>query len=295
MFFAIKPLVFLSILLTTVAAPPNVGELISVYAEGLAEVEESNLMEARKKAREMAVSQALWNVIDTLITEGERDYNMEELEEIISSKSMRFVQSYKFIDESLDEEAELYTVSLELTLFYGYLRQTLTEAGMTVEGGGRLKVVVVIDERAVGVVPDSSFLLIPSATEESLRESVSRLGYYVIDRKQVRDLKNDELILEAVRGDTDAVLWLSEKFEATYVIMGSAKSKTHPAENNNPAWVEGEIYATIYDGTNAEVLWREQVVERLEKSSGATGFRAIRMAGKKLDSKVIDFIYSRTR
>lgn len=295
MSFAIKPLVFLSILLMTAAPPSNVGELLSVYAEGLAEVEESNLQEARKKAWETAVTQALWNVIDMLITEGERDYNMEELEEFLRSKSMSFVQSYKFIDESMDEEAELYTVSLELTLFYGHLREALAEAGMKVEGGGRAKVVVLIDERAIGVVPDSSFLLIPSATEESLSESVSRLGYYVIDRKQVRELKNDELILEAIRGDVDAVLWLSEKFEATYVIMGSARSKTHPPQNNNPAWVEGGIYATIYDGANAEVLWQEHVVERLEKSSGATGFRAIRMAGKKLDSKVIDFIYSRTR
>ncbi len=291
----ITPLIFSWLVLATFAAPPNVGELISVYAEGLSEVKEENLLEARKSAKEMAVNQALWSVVHTLVSPEEADFNSEIIDRLLSGNAMKFIQSYKYIEESHDEQTGLYTVALELTLFYDYLRKALVEAGLTVEGGSRLKVVVVIDERTISAVPDSSFLLLPSATEESLKKSVGRLGYYVIDRKQIRELKEDGRILKAVRGDIDSILWLGEQFDASYIIAGSARSRSHPADADNPPWVEGEIDAAVYDGQNGDILWHEQVVERLEGGSGTAGFRAIRMAGKKLDSRIVDFIYSRTR
>lgn len=295
MFKVITPLIFSWLFLATWATPPSVGELISVYAEGLSEVQEENLLEARNSAREMAVNQALWSVVQTLVSSDEADFNTEMIDRLLSNDAMRFVQSYKYIEEAHDEQAGLYTVSLEFTLFYDYLRKVLGEAGLTVEGGSRLNVVVVIDERAIGVVPDSSFLLIPSATEESLKQSVGRLGYYVVDRKQIRSLKQDSRVLEAVRGDYESLLWLAAQFDATYIIVGSAKAKSHAAELDNPPWVEGEIDAAIYDGQSGALLWNELVVERLEGGRGTAGFRVIRMAGKKLDTLVIDFIYSRTR
>jgi len=291
----ITKLIFSLLLIATAAAPPNVGELISVYAEGLAEVHEGNLLEARNSAREMAVKQALWSVVHTLVSSEEAELNTETIERLVSSDAMRYVQSYKYIEEAHDEQTGLYTVALELTLFYDYLRKTLNEAGLTVEGGSRLKVVVVIDERTISAVPDSGFLLLPSATEESIKESVGRLGYYIIDRKQIRALKDDGRVLKAVRGDTDSLLWLGGQFDASYIIAGSARSKSHPSDGTNPPWVEGEIDAAVYDGRNGAVLWRDQVVERLESGSGTAGFRAIRMAGKIFDSRVVDFIYSRTR
>lgn len=289
------PLIYSWLFLATVAAPPNVGELISVYAEGLSEVQENNLLEARKAAQEMAVNQALWSAVRTLVSSDEADFYTESINELLSGKAMKFVQSYKYIEESYDEQTGLYTVGLELTLFYDYLRKALGEAGLTVEGGSRLKIVVIIDERALSAVPDSSFLLIPSPTEESLKKSVVRLGYYVIDRKQIRELKEDSRVLQAVRGDTESLLWLGGQFDAAYIITGSAKSISHPAEADNPPWVEGEINAAIYDGQSGDVLWSDQVAERLEGGRGTAGFRAIRMAGKKLDARVADFIYSLTR
>jgi hypothetical protein len=295
MFNVMAPLVIAYFFLVTTAAPPNAGELISVYAEGMAEVEEENLLEARKSAKEMALNQALRSLVETLVSPEESEFYTEEIERLLSSDGMRFVQSYKYIDETMDEETGLYMVALEFTLFYDYLREALTEAGLAVAGGTRANVVVVIDERVISAVPDSSFLLLQSSTEENLKESISRLGYFVIDRKQIRELKSDERVLKAVRGDLASVLWLGEQFDASYVITGSARSVTHPADDDNPPWVEGEIDATIYDGQNAAVLWQEQAVERLEGGSGTAGFRAIRMAGKKIDRMVVDFIYSRTR
>ena len=291
----ITPLIFSWLFLATAAAPPNVGELISVYAEGLSEVQDANLLEARKSAQEMAVQQALWSVVHTLVSPEEADFNSEIINRLLSDKAMKFVQSYKYIEESYDEQTGLYTVALEFTLFYDYLRKSLSKAGLTVEGGSRLKVVVVIDERTISAVPDSSFLLIPSATEESLKKSIGRLGYYVIDRKKIRGLKEDSRVLKAVRGDADSILWLGEQFDASYIIVGSASSKSHSADADNPPWVEGEIDASVYDGQSGDVLWHEQVVERLEGKSGTAGFRAVRMAGKKLDSRIVDFIYSLTK
>ena len=291
----ITGLIFSWLFLATLATPPSVGELISVYAEGLSEVQEENLLEARNSAKKTAVNQALWSVVQTLVSPEEAEFNSEMIDQLLRNDAMKFVQSYKYIEEAHDEQTGLYTVSLELTLFYDYLRKVLGQAGLTVEGGSRLKVVVVIDERTISAVPDSSFLLIPSATEESLKQSVGRLGYYVIDRKQIRDLKEDSRILQAVRGDRDSLLWLAEQFDASYMIVGSARSKSHAAEEDNPPWVEGEIDAAIYDGQNGVLLWNELVVERLEGGSGTAGFRVIRMAGKKLDSMVVDFIYSRTK
>ncbi len=295
MFAILKRLLFPCLFFTLAAAQPQPGEIISVFAEGAALVEDNDRLAARKKARDKGIEQALLSIVRSLVPAQQISEDWDVVKALAETRSMDFVHSYRFMEESLDEDGDVYKVGMQVAFFYDHLRGVLIEIGFATEAGKDSRVVLVIDERVISVMPDTGFLLLPSATEENLKTSISRLGFSVISREQVRGLKNDERVLKAVHGEPSSVLWIGESFNAEYVITGSARSSTQSGYETGPGLVEGEIDAAIYDGRTAEVLWEERVAARVEDNDGTAGFRAIRMAGEKFNRKVVEFMYGRAR
>ncbi len=295
MFAILKYLLFSCLILTLTAAQSQPGEIISVFAEGTALVEDNDRLAAREEARDKVIKQAFLSIISSLVPAQQISEDWDVVKALAETRSMDFVQSYKFMEESLDADGDLYKVGMQVAFFYDHLRSVLVEIGFAAEAGHGSRVVLVIDERVISVMPDSGFLLLPSATEENLKKSISRLGFSVISRKQIRELKDDERVLKAVHGDPSSILWIGESFNAEYVIMGSARSFRQSGYQTGPKMVEGEIDAAIYDGRTAELLWEERVVARIEDDDGTVGFRAIRMAGEKFNRRVVEFMYGRER
>lgn len=278
-----------------VAAGPQPGEIISVFAEGTALVEDNDRQAAREKARDKGIEQAFLSIISSLVPAQEISENWDVIRALVETRSIDFVQSYRFMEESLDEDGDVYKIGLQVAFFYDYLRDLLTEVGFATEADKDSRVVLLIDERVISAMPDTSFLLLPSATEENLKTPISRLGFSVISRKQIRELKDDKRVLKAIHGELSSVLWIGESFNAEYVITGSARSSAQSGYETGPGMVKGEIDAAIYDGRTAEVLWEEVVVARVEDDDGTAGFRAIRMAGEKFNRKVLEFMYGKAR
>ncbi|GMT41836.1 MAG: hypothetical protein IEMM0002_0247 [bacterium] len=299
MFVSSRWLFLLAVLVTPVtvatAAHPQGGELISVYAEGVALVENDDRLAARESAHEKAIAKAFISIVRSLVPAYQINENRYVIEALLETRGMDFVQSYKFTEEPVNEDSDVYKIGMQVTFFYGYLRGVLIETGFEMETGTMPKVVLLIDERAISVMPDSSFLLLPSATEENVSRSISQLGFFVVNRGEIRKLGQDDRVLKAVHGDPSSVLWLGEIFDADYVITGSARSVAQSDYDTDQQWVEGEIDAAIYDGRNADVLWEEKLAERVEGGEGAAGFSAIRMAGEKFNRKVVEFMYGRAR
>ena len=216
----------------------------------------------------------------------------EYAETEILAHGIDFVQSYKFINEGVNEEETSYYMNVEFTFFISYLTKQLTEGGLVVSGGRGPKVILLVNESAIGRIQGPSFLLIPSATEENLMEAIRTQGYEVIPREEVRKLGNNERVEDAMKGNLDAVYWLKEKFKADYIIFAVAKSQSFPMRGKRPAYVYGEIDAKIYKGETLEVLWEKRIVKKLEGSSGTMSFQSVRMASEIFRKSVLDFLFN---
>lgn len=294
MYSAFSAFLALYLSFVPVSSQPVSVELLSVFAEGSATVKNANYLSARNVAMKKALGKALLSVAGILVSPDQMELNRDVIQEMINSRAMDFVQSYKFIKEEVDEENGLYKLDLQVTFFKGHFRASLMQVGLAMDSGDKPKVVLIIDERAMGVVPDSNFLLLPSNAEKGLKELVSSLGFSIVDRAKIRGLKDDQRVLRAVNGDIASVRWLSEQYGASYIILGRARSVPSSAMDKGPKSVDGEISAKIYDGRSASVLWEDKVTHRVEGGSATGGFKAIRLAAEELNRRVVEFIYNRT-
>ncbi len=265
-------------------------ELISVYAEGAAPLNEKNYIISRDAATKDALGKALWSVATILLTQEEIEFNLGTINEFLITRGMDYVQSYKFIEENMDEDGRTYTIGMQFTFFLDHIKLVLAERGITFDQRDKPKVALLIDERSVGVMDDASFILLPSSTEKRLEDSLVKMGFNVISRIEIRKLGDNEQALNAVRGDIDAVSWLARQYDAEFVVLGRARPVSQ-TEDDGSKWVEGEIEAKVYDGFTMEVLWERQVVERIEDKGGGSGFRAVRMAAETFDGELQEFLY----
>jgi hypothetical protein len=216
----------------------------------------------------------------------------EFVEERVLAHGLDFVQSYKFINEGVNEDETSYYMNVEFTFFISHLSNELTEGGLNVAGGQGPKVILLVDESAIGRIHGPSFLLLPSATEENLMAAIRTQGYDVVPREEVRKLGNNDRIELAMEGDLDAIHWLKSKFDAEYLILATATSKSFPMRGKRPAYVYGEIDAKIYRGETLELLWEKRIVKKLEGSSGTMSFQSVRMASEIFRKNVLDFLYN---
>ncbi len=275
--------------LASAVGQPSI-ELISVYAEGAAPLNEKDYIISRDAATKDALGNALWSVATILLTQEEIEFNLGTINEFLISRGMDYVQSYKFIEEQMDEESRTYTTGMQFTFFLDHIKLVLAERGVTFDQRDKPKVALLIDERSVGVMDDASFILLPSSAEKRLEESLVKMGFNVISRGEIRKLGDNEQVLSAVKGDVDAVSWLARQYDAEFIVLGRARPISQ-TEDDGSKWVEGEIDAKVYDGFTLEVLWERQVVERIEDKGGGSGFRAVRMAAETFDDELQEFLY----
>ncbi len=324
MSFIGKTVLIAYFLTLSVTAPPNPGDMVTVSGEGSIKIENSNYIAARKSAARKALDHALFEVLRTLISEEEIDGKREYLEKHIFPKGMKFVQSYSFTSEAVGPESgfgenqeewsadgaslektdpmkkndtpqdeEFYSVTMEYTFFITYLSEELANKGFRITGGGRPKVVLLVNEESIGVVHGDASLVLPSATEESGKSAITEQGYFVITRAEVRKLNNDKWVSMAMNGDRLAVRWLAKEFNADYVILGKARAVSYPGSRDKLPRIEGVVEARVYDGFTAGILWRGRVIEPIYGNiAGGARFRSIRLASEKFNHKIIDFLKS---
>lgn len=222
----------------------------------------------------------------------EQVFVREYVEKEILSHGLDFVHSYKFINEGINEDETNYYMNVEFTFFISHLSKGLAEGGLNVVGAHGPKVILLVDESAIGRIQGPSFLLLPSATEENLMVAIRTQGYDVVPREEVRKLGNNERVKLAMEGDISEISWLGENFNAGYIILATATSKSFPMRGKRPAYVYGEIDAKIYKGETLEILWEKKIVKKLEGSSGTMSFQSVRMASEIFRKSVLDFLYN---
>jgi len=297
MFLLAKSLVLAFLVSVSGAAPaPDPGETVKVFGDGMAAVTEADYVAARKEALEKALNAALLDALRSVISQDEIEANMQALEEKVFSRGMDFIHSYRFIEDDSEEypetgEAEYY-VRVEYVVFLTYLEKQVANLGIDVAGKKKPVVVLVIDERTLGMIVNPGFLVLPSATEENIKKAIESQGYTVVTRNEIRKLGDNGRVMSAMEGDTKAVEWLAGRYEADYVILGYAMSEAHFSRGAESPYVEGKVYAKVYEGYTLNVVREETAVEKIPGGGGTSSLRAIRLAAEKFKRQIIDFLNS---
>lgn len=260
-------------------------EALIETGEGAVAIEKGDYIDARQRAKEAALQNAMWKAVFALSSPEQIEKNRTQITARIIENSINFVHSFKFNDEIIDLTTGNYSVSLEASFFTVNVASALEKIGLAVAEPP--KAVVVFDDRSLGMVTASGFLLTPSPTENMISEAAEEAGLKTVNRSRLRALKNDDEIMRAVKGDPAAVKWLGGQFNAELVMAGS----TSAAEAGGK--ITGTVALRIYSGRSGELLWVREASETLESSNQSDKFRTIRLAAEKMRGLAAQFLNGR--
>ncbi|MBI3794995.1 MAG: hypothetical protein HY280_09755 [Nitrospinae bacterium] len=276
-----------ALLLSLAGVSPAFGaghriDVVSEHGEGSVVISGGDYIDARQRARDAAMHDAIWKAIVALSSAEQVGKNADAIFKGITSHAMDFTHSFKFNEEKIDPENHAYVVSMEVTFFSDVLSASLEKIGMKV--AERPKAVVIVDEQTFGGAATSSFLLSSSPTEKILAEVLEDNGFKAVTRNGLRQLKMDAEIIKAVKGDEQALKWLGGSFKAELVITGTAGSTEAGGK------ITGVVSIKIYDGETAELLWSKEVSKSVESSNHADKFKVIRLAAEKVKEYTNEYL-----
>jgi hypothetical protein len=159
-----------------------------------------------------------------------------------------YVASYKLLAETVDAEAGLLTVRMQITLFADTLRRDLTAAGLGVRRRALPKVAVLIDEQSMQFINAPDFLLLNSLSEEIVVGAYRDRDYQVADRTDIRKLGVAALALAAHRGEVDAVRRLAERLAVDLFVFGKTVVTATPVGSGENVTATVEVRVVAADG-----------------------------------------------
>ncbi len=260
-------------------------EALVETGEGAVAIERGDYIDARQRAKEAALQNAMWKAVSALSSPEQIEKYRPQITARIIDNSINFVHSFRFNDEKIDLTSGSYVVSLEVSFFTMNVASALEKTGLAVAEPP--KAVVVIDDRSLGMITVSGFLLTPSPTETIISEAADEAGLKTVNRTRLRALKNDDEIMKAVKGDPAAVKWLGGQFNAELVMAGSISA----AEAGGK--ITGTVALRIYSGRSGELLWWKEASETLESSNQSDKFRTIRLAAVKMRGLAAQYLNGR--
>lgn len=261
-------------------------EVVVHTGEGLVDIEGGgDYIDARQRAKDAALRDAIWKAVASFSTPDQTAKNKAAITSQIVNNAIDFVHSYKFNDEKIDLANNTYVVSLEVAFFSANLSTALEKIGTVLAEAQ--KAVVVIDDRPMGLITASGFLLMPSPAENMISEAVEWVGLKAVNRAKLRTLKNDDEIMRAIKGDPSSIKWVADQFKALFVLVGSTSAVEAGGK------ITGAVTLKIFDGRTAEPLWGKEVSETLESADQTDKFKTIRLAADKMREEAALFLTKR--
>ncbi|VAX17890.1 hypothetical protein MNBD_NITROSPINAE01-1075 [hydrothermal vent metagenome] len=210
------------------------AEIVTVPAEATVRVEEENYAKATEDAIALIFKSAVRMTVAGLVDEKELAPKTEVVEETITSHSVDFIKSYKFLEKKIDNIKGRLEVRLQVTLYLDDLRHAIRAAGITPKKRNLPKLLILIEEKTTGLFTESNFLLLKSISEEGLSKGFQDRGYQVVDRRAIRKAHMGKTALNAVNRNKDAIQKLGAFFEADLILFGKTEvlaNKTEKGEH----------------------------------------------------------------
>lgn len=273
------------------AAPKRSSQLVSVSGEGTAQVLNNNFADARDRAVKSALRKSLSAALSTLVEPAEYQSSGPQILDRLMTREFRFIHSYKFLDEWVDEEAGVYRVTLQVTVALDAMQAALSRAGIESTWSGKPKILILIDERTVSTFDEETFLLLPSSSEKEFVKTFQDLGYTVLDRRDLEQFQERDLVLDAVGGDVGAASNLGKRFGALLVLTGKTQVtiQSETAANKGIQEVQAKIHVYLVQVDSAKLITdKEKTLHLVPKNITAGSFAITRQAGKELSQLFVE-------
>jgi len=214
------------------AAAPG-EELISVEAEGEANVIPGNRLNTRDQALSVAQRNAIEKAVGVLVS-GQMVVSQARLiESQVFSKTAGYLKAWDILSEK--EEDGLFTVKISAKVKLGDVRKDLDGLGLLIRTKkvGNPRVMVLVDETVDGQPSKSR------TVETGLVKPLLDAGYKVVDLEQLAEIRSQDAVVRAARGDEKAAAELARRFGAEIALVGSVE--THRLAGTDEVSLAGMI------------------------------------------------------
>ena len=263
----------------------------TVEAEGIAGIVAGNIVNARDKATQDALRQAVEQAMGALVFSETLVENAAILSDKISSKTSGYVQSYDVL-KSGKLDAETFSVTVRAIAKIGDLEKDLAALGLLIEQVKSPRITVLMRERnMVDAWKDVSVSLGISETimMNAFLEKSDRFNF--IDRSTAQANLDRSQSLAALEGDAGAAAAIGLLYGADLIIVGEAFANSNEVEIFGAKTVSAQATAT------GKMIWTDsgkiigtdigtgKFSPVIEKISG--GREAITQATSELATKLI--------
>ncbi len=193
-------------------------DVVTVEAEGSANVIPGNKLNTHDQALAMAQRNAVEKAVGVLVT-GQMVVSQARLiEDQVFAKSAGYLKAWDIVSEA--ETDGLYTVKIRAKVKFGDVRKDLDGLGLLIRTKkvGNPRVMVLIDETVDGNKSESR------TVETGLVKALLDAGYKVVDLEQLAEIRSQEQAVRAIGGDAAAAADLGKRFGAEIALVGTVKT-----------------------------------------------------------------------
>ncbi len=228
-YFLKKVFIFAAVLFTFTHASLLFAEndyyLQKLEAGGIATVKNNNQVEARNMAVNNAMKKAVEKIIESMVSPEMIVENYIWINDIYAN-SRDYVHSFRFLSDSFDEERNIYSVKLEITLYSRYVKSVLSSQNLLENNYiVRPKALFIIRELGLFSSNEHDFWEKIPVSELLFIEKLRVEGISVVDRDALKDIVDLNLIQKSMKGDLQAIIQAGLMSGAKIVITGNAVAR----------------------------------------------------------------------
>lgn len=277
------------------------GKINSVYAQeasflntvemgGFAEVIGNNQATAKNRAVKDAIRRAVEETVEATLLPEVLLHNYGWISGIYSN-SEDYIHSYMFLSESFDEEYNIYSVTLRITLYPAYIKSLLVSKNVLENDlDARQKVLIIVRERGLFSSNEDDFWEYIPVSELFFAEKIESEGFSVIDREVLREKVDIALIQKSIKGDVQAAIQAGLLSSAKIVIIGTAVARQKGSNPENPAIsdYQANISLKAYQTETGKILGARSEFVTISNDDAELGeLNAFMAAGEKIYNSFI--------
>lgn len=282
LFFTAIMLVFGNINFT---GAQNDSFMVTLENDGISIVKNKNLAGAKEDAVNKAVKKAVEEIVESIVAPEVLVANYKWINDIYS-KSNDYVHSYSFLSEIFDETNNMYSVTLEITLYAQYIKSLLSSKKLLENNiNTHPKVLFIIRELGLESSNEESFWETIPVSELFFTEKLQSEGIDVVNRDNLRKIVDIKLIQKTMRGDVQAAVRVGLISGAKIVITGNAIARQKGENEEDPTQTDyqANISLKAYQTDTGEILGARSEFMTISDDDPKLGeFNAFRAVGEKI-------------
>ena len=219
-----------ALLLTSVAVIAQETRTATVEAKGMAGIIGGNVANARDKATQDALRQAVEQAMGAMVFSETMTENAAIVSDKISSQTSGYIQSFDVI-KSGKYDQEMFTVTVRAIAKIGHLENDLAALGLLIEQVKSPRITVLMRERnMVDAWQDVSVSLgiSESVMMNAFLDKSDRFNF--MDRSTAQANLDRSQSLAALEGDASAAAAIGLLFGADMIIVGEAFANSNEVE-----------------------------------------------------------------